>query len=157
MSRCSRFRQRGSGGRRDGRRAIAGAKMRVGKFVHFSGNASPPRGGKVTRDRQDTYRAARLCDRVFLPVYACRTIPKRRQPDSYGPSPLRPRPRHPRTFPPPLYSSARFITFAIFRRGARPKVANAGITREKAATSTFRESNGHAGDIQPGMAICRSF
>lgn len=40
--------------RLDGRRAIAGAKMRVGKFVHFSGNASPRCGGKVTRDRQDT-------------------------------------------------------------------------------------------------------
>lgn len=45
-----------------------GAKTRVGKFVHFSGNASPPRGDKMTGDRQDTAATRQLlCDRV-LPI-----------------------------------------------------------------------------------------
>lgn len=41
-----------------------GAKTRVGKFVHFSGNASPPRGNKVTGNRQDT------CDKTAVPVWS---------------------------------------------------------------------------------------
>lgn len=57
---------------------------------------------------------------------ASRTIPKCRQPDSYDP----------RTFSPLLYS-VRFITFAIFRREARPKVANADIIRRKPLLRRF--------------------
>lgn len=41
-----------------------GAKTRVGKFVHFSGNESPPRGDKVTGNRQDT------CDKTAAPVWS---------------------------------------------------------------------------------------
>lgn len=97
-------------------RSRAGAKMRVGKFVHFSGNASSPCGGKVTRDRQDT------CGRQ-LPCVRSRVSSRVPPVPSWNAD----NPIHADSFPPPL-RSVRFITFAIFRR---PKVANAGITRRK--------------------------
>lgn len=47
------------------------------------------------------------------------------------------RERGPRTLFRRFYTPDRFITFAIFRRGGRPKVANAGIIRRKPQLRRF--------------------
>lgn len=63
---CSRFQQRERGGKHDVHER-QGAKTRVGKFVHFSGNARVRRADKLTGNRQDTATRRLLCDRV-LPI-----------------------------------------------------------------------------------------
>jgi len=112
-------RRRSAGGMTDARAIGAGAKTRVGKFVHFSGNAgaSPPRGGKMTRDRQIPVR-----DRALVPSFVPPSAARR---DSR-------QLRFIRCLD--LAFISRFITFAIFR----PKVANAGITRRKPQLRRFK-------------------
>lgn len=112
----------------------AGAKMRVGKFVHFSGNASPPCGGKVTRDRQDTCGARGR----QLPSVRSRvsSVPFRSRPEM-------PTTRFIRTLPLPsdfpaaftLPSALLLSQFSATEPG--PKVANAGITWRKPQLRRF--------------------
>jgi len=117
--------------RRDGRRAIAGAKMRVGKFVHFSGNASPSCDGKVTRDRQDTWGArqaapASVRSRVsFVPP-----VPSR---NADNPS----RFMWPADFPPRFYTLSALLLSQFSAAEPGRKLLMPGITRRKPQLRRF--------------------